>query len=299
MSSSPSPPQPANPQQTAQAQTQLNKDTAVAQYGLNATNQITPQGTLSYQQIGTWADGTPRFQATQSYSPSQQALYDQSTSNQQALGQLGGSQIGRISSLLSTPFDISKAGPVPTFNGDTSAIEARIGDLASQRLEPQLAMARAARENQLANQGITLGSEAYGNAEKVLGQQENDARNQLLLNARQQAFNELGSTYGYNMQNYQQNLSNLLQGRNQPINEITALASGSQVSNPTYVGTPQTSVAPTDLTGLTMNADRINQQNYATQVGQNNAMMGGLFGLAGTGARMAGNYFFPGVGRFA
>ncbi len=65
----PSPPPAPDPKETAAAQSQMNKETAVAQYGLNATNQVTPQGTLTYKQIGTWADGTPRFEATTAYSP--------------------------------------------------------------------------------------------------------------------------------------------------------------------------------------------------------------------------------------
>jgi hypothetical protein len=96
-------------------------------------------------------------------------------------------------------------------------------------------------------------------------QGKNDAYNQLYLQGDAQAASES------------------LAQRNQPINEISALMSGSQVGTPTFASNPQTSVAGTDVAGITQNSylDQ-NQQNQQAVQG-NNATMGGLFGLAGTG----------------
>src|SRR3546814_17777733 len=65
--------------------------------------------------------------------------------------------------------------------------------------------------------------------------------------------------------------------RNQPINEITALLSGSQVSNPASMSgpSPQTQVGGVDYAGLV-------NQNYQNQMNAYGAKMGGLFGLAGS-----------------
>src|SRR3546814_12733623 len=65
--------------------------------------------------------------------------------------------------------------------------------------------------------------------------------------------------------------------RNQPINEITALLSGSQVSNPASMSgpSPQTQVGGVDYAGLV-------NQNYQNQMNASGAKMGGLFGLAGS-----------------
>src|SRR3546814_7659332 len=64
--------------------------------------------------------------------------------------------------------------------------------------------------------------------------------------------------------------------RNQPLNEISSLLSGSQIANPGQMssGTPQASVAGVDYTGL------VNQQ-YQAQLANSQAGLGGLFGLAG------------------
>ena len=74
-------------------------------------------------------------------------------------------------------------------------------------------------------------------------------------------------------------MQEILAERNQPINEISALLSQSQVSQPQFVNTPQTGVGGVDYSGIVR--DNYNQQLTAWQQQQqgNNAMMGGLFGL--------------------
>jgi hypothetical protein len=74
----------------------------------------------------------------------------------------------------------------------------------------------------------------------------------------------------------------MLTERNQPINEITALMSGGQVSQPNFGNTPQSQVAGTDLAGLTMDAYRYGPlAQYQAEQQNRGAMMSGLFGLGG------------------
>lgn len=253
MVSSNSPPTPPDPTKTAAAQTQMNKDTAVAQYGLNATNQVTPQGNLSYSQIGTWGDGTPRFQATTSYSPEQQNLYNLGTKTQTNLGNIGVSQSQKIGDLLNTPFKID------------DATDSKIGQLQKGFLDPQWQRQQDAMETQLINKGIAPGSEQYKNAQTDFSNQRQKAYDQSYLDihntAQQSALTE----------------------RNQPINEISALLSGSQVSQPNYANTPSAGIAPTDYIGAVGQNYQAQLQNYNTQQQQKNAMMGGLFGLGSAG----------------
>lgn len=257
MVSTPSPPTPPDPKETAAAQTQMNRETAVAQTGLNSTNQVTPDGTLSYSQIGTWPDGTPRFQATQALSAVNQRIYDTNKTTQQNVADIGATQSAKIGSLLNTPF-----------SADNNAIEGRLNELARARLDPLQAQQEDALRTRLANQGIQPGSAAFDAEMRGFNQSRNDANNQLLLNGRQQAYQEL------------------LTERNQPLNEISALMSGSQVKQPTFTNTPQTNVANTDYAGI-VNQNFQNQMGiYNSQVQSNNAMMGGLFGLAGAGLGM-------------
>lgn len=237
-------PKAPDPAATSAAQAKANKDTAVTEYGLNATNQVTPEGSLTYKQIGTWEDGTPRFEATTAYNPEQQALFDLNTQTQQRVGQIGYDQAGRVGDILGTPVNL-----------DNDAVEGRLFDLATKRLTPEFDRKRSSIEVDLLNKGIRPGSQAYQEAMDALGRQENDALNQITLQGRGQSVSEI------------------LAGRNQPINEITALMSGSQVSQPQFAQTPSPGVAPTDVTGPIMAKYQADNANYQ-------AKMGGIFGLA-------------------
>lgn len=256
-----------DPKETAAAQAAANKDTAITQYGLNATNQVTPQGTLTYNQIGTWADGTPRYEAVQSYSPQQQALYDKYTQTQSNLGDLGNTLSSQLKGYMATPFDA---------NGASKATADNLAQLGAARLDPQFQRDQQSLETQLVNKGIRPGTAAWDSEMARFSNAKNDAYNQLYLTGQQQAYNQA------------------LQTRNQPINEITALLSGSQVSNPNYASTPTPGVAPTDVIGAQQQS--LNQQNvgYQGQLAQNNALTSGLFGL---GSAALGGWAYGGFKR--
>jgi hypothetical protein len=239
-------PKAPDPVKTAEAQAQMNKETAVAQAGLNSTNQVTPYGNLTYSESGTWSDGTPRFTATQTLSPNEQKLYDTNSVTEQNIAQIGQDQSARIGALLSSPVDLSN-----------EAVEGRLAELGQKRLDPMFAQREDQLRTSLLNRGIREGSEAFNREMGQFGQGRNDAYNQLFLSGRGQAVQEA------------------LASRNQPINEITALMSGSQVQAPNFVGTPQTPVSGVDYAGLV-------RDNYNAKLQSQNAMMGGLMGLGGS-----------------
>lgn len=236
-------PKAPDPAKTAAAQTESNKATAITQYGLNATNQVTPYGNLNYTQNGTWSDGTPRFTATQTLSPEQQKLYQQQTQLGGKLNNLAIGQTDRLSGVLSQPVDLSN-----------EATESRLMELGRARLDPLVAQRKAASETELINKGLRPGTKAWDNATNRVDQQTNDAYNSLLLSGRGQAVQEA------------------LAERNQPINEISALMSGGQVTTPSFVNTPTPGVNGTDVAGITNNAYNQNMQAYQSK-------MSGLLGL--------------------
>lgn len=248
----PSPPPAPDPAATAAAQAAANKDTAIAQYGLAATNQIAPEGSLTYKQIGTWPDGTPRYEATKTYSPAEQGIYETGTQTRQNLANIGATQSSKIGDLLNSPYNLNEA----TTNKLTS--------LQKQFLDPQWDAQQKSLESQLINKGLRPGTAAYTKAMQDFSTNRQRAYDQMYLDA------------------YKTAESSSLAERNQPINEITALMSGSQVSQPGYTNTPSPGVAPTDVIGANQMA--LNQQNlgYQAQLAQNQGMMNGLFGLGKT-----------------
>lgn len=144
------------------------------------------------------------------------------------------------------------------------------------RLAPQWARDEDALRTRLVNQGIKEGSAAWNTEMNRLSMAKNDALDQLILGGRQQSINEI------------------LTERNQPLNEISAMLSGSQVAQPNFVNTPQSQVAGVDYAGMVR--DNYNAQVKQQEISQSgkNAMMGGMFGLAGTlgGAALRGPYSF-------
>lgn len=236
---------------TAQAQAGMNRDTAITQQLVNMVDQYTPTGSLTYNQSGTStfkdAKGNivevPKYTATTQLTPEQQKIFNQFQGAQTNLAGLANQQSGFLKDYLAKPFQYT--------NRDA---ENWAYDLGSQRLDPRFEREEEALRARLTNQGIREGSAAWNNAMNNLGQAKNDAYNQLMLTGRQQGFSEAMAT------------------RAAPINEITALLSGSQVAMPQFQSTPQAGVAGVDYTGLV-------NSNYQAQVQNSNAKMGGLFGL--------------------
>jgi len=96
------------------------------------------------------------------------------------------------------------------------------------------------------------------------------------------------AVYGAQNQARTQSLAEQYAQRNQPINEISALMSGSQVKDPSFITTGRENIATTDYAGLVNNAFSQNLQNYQVQSNNANQLIGGLFGaIAGVGKGMA------------
>lgn len=266
-------PKAPDPYATAQAQAQMNKETAVAQTGLNAMDQITPDGELRYSQNGTWADGTPRFSVTQTLSDSNKKLYDLNNQTEETLAGVGVDQSKKIAGLLSSPLNLN-VGAMPTapigstarFSlpgatqvlsrpapdaimvdradiGSNADLEKRLIDLGNERLSPMLAQRRSDLDATLADKGIKVGSDAYTRSMVENSQAENDARNQLILNGQQQAFQQAlarsQNTFGQDLQRTgqfwnqgaqkaQQDFSQDLAGRNAFFTEASANATNEQ-----------------------------------------------------------------------
>lgn len=261
MDSGPAPPTAPDPRQTAAAQSKMNRETAITQQGLASTNQITPQGTLSYKIIGTWPDGTPRYEATQALAPGEQSIYDKNLAMRGNLGDIGVSQTEKLGSILNTPFQINPG----------ESVDDRLFSIGRQRLDPMFNERSNALETDLINRGIRPGSTAYDRARTNFDQSRNDAYNNLLLSGRGQALNER-----------QQDISEQIANRNQPFNEIAALLSGTPVGQPNFRTTPAAGVAPTDYIGAVGQKLNADMAAYQAQMQQRNAMMSGLFGLGKT-----------------
>lgn len=262
-------PAPPDPVATANAQAAANTKAAATQQQINMVDQVTPYGNLTYSQAGKWDDGTPKFQSTTVLSPDQQRNLQQQSQFDNLVNTLGIQQTQKLTGLLDKPVDLNNA-----------ATESRLMELGRSRMDPMWQRRRSELETRLMNKGAVPDSELYQREMQALGEQENDAYNQLLLSGRGQAVQEA------------------LTERNQPINEITALMSGGQVSQPNFTNTPTAQVGSPDIAGLTMDAYKYGPlAQYQTKLANQQAMMGGLFGLGSAALGGWGLGGFKGFGR--
>lgn len=280
-----SPPPAPDPYRVSSAEGKSNVQTGIANSVLGNANTVSPFGSTTYSQSGemqtiTLPDGSttqvPRYTQTTTLSPEQQGLYNLNTQTQQNIGQIGVDQSKRIGNLLGQPIDLSslpKAAP-DDFSADRLRVEQSIRD----RLAPQNERDYSALENRLTNQGFQRGTEAFNSAMDEYRRGINDQN--LAITA--QGLGEQQGMYGMASNARNQALTELLQQRNQPINEISALLSGSQVSLPNQPGYNAPTIAGTNFSQNAYNSAAIDAKNYETKQKANAALMSGLFGLGGT-----------------
>jgi hypothetical protein len=256
----------------------------------------------------------PIFKQINRLSTDQQRLLDLQEQSGQNIGELAVQQSDRMQDYLrqgidpnTLPDDVRNAAQAEQLlraqsPDDFVAEKHRTEDALMARLNPQLDRDQNSLLTRLANQGVTPGSEAYNRAMDQFGRQSNDARMQAILGAGQEQNRLYGleqQRVGQANQAIQGNYSNQLQSqaaqqtlrqqalqeeaflRNQPISEINQLMRGSAPTMPQFQGWNGPTVANTDVSGNFYRSAALEQQNYMSQMQQQNAMMGGLFGLGG------------------
>jgi hypothetical protein len=241
-----------DPYETGAAQTATNIGTAIAGQQLDMVNQVTPDGNLTYEQTGTrqYTDPVsgavydlPTYTSTQTLSDDGQRAYDANSQTKINLAELGQQQSGFFQDYMAKPVDLS-----------SDNIGNYINDHFGDDFDAQWSKNSSSLENRLASQGIQMGSAAYDRAMSEFNTSRGNAHDNMQGNLYSQAQNAI------------------LTERNQPLNEITALMSGSQIGTPNFQNTPGANLATTDYAGLINN-------NYAQEMGAYNDTMGGLFGL--------------------
>jgi len=163
---------------------------------------------------------------------------------------------------------------------------------ASRYLDPQFQNKRTMLENRLANQGITQGSEAYNNAISALGMEEQKAyegaRNQAYL----QGLSGAGQQFGQGTTLRQQQLAEAQLLRQDPLNMLNAVRTGSQMQTaqmPQQMQyNTQNAVAGPDMLGAAQAQGQYDQNAYNAQLANQSNQMSGLMGLAGAGVKAYG-----------
>jgi len=264
-----------------------NLESARATAKLSNPNTYTPYGT----QLVSYEGDIPTVRQT--LTPTAQKTLDAQQGVQYSLANLGQKGADTASTVLDKPF--SFGGPAVQTSLDTSGIAkmpvnaGMTGQEAiMSRLNPSLARQRVSTETNLINQGLRPGTEAYDNAIRMLGEQETDARTQAVLQglnldigANAQGFNQAVQSGQFGNTAQQQALAEAIQQRQMPLNEITALMSGSQIQNPQFGAYQGATVAPPPIFQATQSKGAFDANAYNQQVASQNAMTSGMFSLGG------------------
>jgi len=145
---------------------------------------------------------------------------------------------------------------------------------------------------QLANaaigQNYQQGMNTQAAQNQALLQNQNIASQQQQLNnaAQLQQYNQNLGQGQFANQAALQELQKQLTLRNQPLNEITGLMSGSQLQMPQFQGYNPTNIAPAPIFAGAQAQGAANLQNYGIQQSGANAATNGLFSLAGAALPM-------------
>lgn len=257
----------------AVAQGQANKDAAIASSRLNNPNVINPYGTQTWRE-GATADSRPTL--IQTLSPEQQALYAKQLQTQGLLGDLGISGATALQDVIGRNLDLSGAPSVGSYD-DTRK---RVIDATMSRVNEDYGNQTDNTNSSLIAAGIRPGTKAYDDRMALLQRGRNDAYQQAEIaagNMATQAFNT-------DTQRRKDTIAEILAQRQTPLNEINALISGSQVSNPFAMpGAAQnTNISPPPLFGAAQAQGQADMNAFNAQQAQNANIFGGLTSLGGS-----------------
>ena len=264
-----------------------NLEAARATARLSNPNTYTPYGT----QLVSYEGDIPTIRQT--LTPTAQKTLEAQQGVELSLANLGSKGAQTASNVLDKPFsfggpdvqtslDLSGIAKMPVNAGMTGQ------EAIMKRLEPSLARQRTSTETNLINQGLRPGTEAYDNAIRSLGEQETDARTQAVLQglnldigANQQGFGQALEAGKFGNTAQQQALAEAIQLRQLPLNEITALMSGSQIQNPQFGAYTGATVQPAPLFAGTQAQGQFDANKYNQEVSQANMQTAGMYSLGG------------------
>lgn len=185
--------------------------------------------------------GTP-WSSTTTLTPQAQHALDSQLNLSSSMGDLATGYLPNVQNQLSQPFDMSSVKDISDQAYGTQ----------TARLDPQWQQNQQQFDAKMADQGIPVGSEAYGNANREFQNSKNDAYSQARLTSDQL----MPQTYQLARSAY-----------TQPLDILNSIRSGAQVQNPQFGPNGQGA----NILGATQAQGQYNQGLYGSQVAQTNA----------------------------
>lgn len=222
---------------TAQGQYNLAKQAANTESGFNRFNQYNPNGSVTWQNVGT--QDNPQWTQTTTLDQNSAALRN----NLDNLAYVKGLDVNRSSGRDVNQYAdqaLWLMNNLPDVSSGNLETRQHVEQGLMDRLNPYLQRDEEALRTRLANQGLAYGGEAYSNAMQDQSKRVNDAR----LAAIAQGGDEMQRSQNMNIARQNQLFSNIgtaqgidFAGRNQNMNDyMTALGARNQIVAPQYTG---------------------------------------------------------------
>ena len=276
----------------AQQQGIANRQAAIASATLSNPNMNTPTGTrrISYAKDPTTGEFTPTI--TDELTPDAQKAFEAQQRVDLALSNLGERSVGRVEDVMGKGFQYKGPNIQTGLNlSDVAKMPVNAGMTGQQammaRLNPQIEQNREATRQNLANQGITPGSEAWNNAMREQQQGENDMYSQAAMQginadiaANAQGFNQAVQAGQFANTAGEQDYLRQLGLYNLPLNQVASLMGNAQIQMPQFQGYQGQNIEAAPLFQAAQAQDQANMARYNADIAGKNATMNAVVGGA-------------------
>lgn len=265
----PSPPPPPDYAAAAAAQGAANKEAAIATAQASNPTIHSPSGVRQVLWSGDPNTGNQVPTVFETYSPTNQAIYDTNQQGQLGLATVGRDAVGRVGGIL---------GKDVNYNRDLGTLgqgRQQVIDAMMSRYDTDLARRRDQTNSDLTARGIPRGSEAYNREMELMDRGRNDALQQATIAADSKALDER-----------RQAIVEMMAQRQTPLNEISALRSGSQVAPLQFQPYTGANVQAAPMFQAAQAQGGADMNAYNAQVGQSNATMQGVASLGAAAMMM-------------
>jgi len=243
--SKPSPPPPPNPYAVANAQTGTNIGTAIASQTLADTNQVTPYGTTTYDRTGGYTDPStgqwvPQYTQTTALNPTEQQIFSGTENAGATLVPTAQSLAEAVGGSIGTPLNVNQTANNGIIAGGPQALDQNATNAIYQGelglLQPQWQQQQKDLQDQLARQGISVGNDAYSNAENQLQTTQNAANLGALGQATGQGITAANNMFNLALQGQNQNLGQQNMVATTPLTRLSQIYGGASPAMPAQPG---------------------------------------------------------------
>lgn len=267
----------------AEAQGQSSIDAINAQTTANRPNMYTPWGNMQ------WENNDGQWTGRLNLSPESQAAFDSQQRIQMNQSGLAEDLQGRAADALGKPMDWSGFQQIGGGEATRDRVTGAVYDQMMSRINPEFKQREDASYARLLAEGIDPRGEAAGFENDRLSRGYNDAQQGALRGAITMGGQEAQRDWTMDMGTRQQQITEALQQRSQPLNEMQAVLTGQQVQQPTMPTFSQAGAAqPTPYLGA---AQMQGQYNLAGQQQTNQMLASVVGGATQAGSAYLGNPF--------